>query len=86
MHVEHLYMYFLAIPIGETSVHIHSMFLFFCLLIFGCAGSLLLRELFSGCGEHGLLTVVASSIVEHRLWAGRLQFWFSGSRAEAQQL
>ena len=43
--------------------------------MFGCAGSLLLHGLFSGCGKRGLLfvvvrrllIVVASLVVEHRL-------------------
>ena len=47
----------------------------FYLLTFACTGSSLLRRLFSGCGEwgvlvivvHRLLIVVASLIVEHRL-------------------
>ena len=51
------------------------------LFIFGCAGSSLLcgLSLFVVCG---LLMVVASLVVEHRLQAGRLQwFQFTGSRA-----
>ena len=50
-------------------------FLIYLLFIFGCIGSLLLRTAFSSCGErgllfvavHGLLIVVASIVVEHRL-------------------
>ena len=47
----------------------------FCLVILGCAGSLLLHELFSSCSEQGLLCIVvhqlliavASLVAEHRL-------------------
>ena len=51
------------------------MCLFFNLFIYGCAGSLLLCGLFSGCGSkdyslvatHGLLIAGASLMVKHRL-------------------
>ena len=39
----------------------------FIYLSFGCAGSLLLCGLFSSCGVHGLLTVVACLVEEHGL-------------------
>ena len=52
-----------------------SVTLFIYLFIFDGTGSLLLHKLFSGCGEQGLLlfvvcgllTVVASLVVEHGL-------------------
>ena len=38
------------------------------LFTFSCAGSLLLRGLFSGCREQGLLSrVLASLVAKHRL-------------------
>ena len=57
-----------------------SVSLSFYLFIFGCTGSSLLHELFSSCGKWGyslvgvcgLLVVVISLVVEHRLqgvWA-----------------
>ena len=60
----------------------------FYLFIFGCVGSLLLRRAFSSCSEQGLLfvvlrgllTAVASLVVEHGLQACVLQqLWFMGS-------
>ena len=49
-----------------------SFFLIYLFFIFDCVGSLLLRRLFSSCGEwglliavHGLLVVLASLVVEH---------------------
>ena len=67
--------------ISIISSHHHSkegvipQYLRFYLFIYGSAGSLLLRGLFSSCGEqgvlftavHGLLTVVASLFVEQGL-------------------
>ena len=44
-----------------------KIFLKYNLFIFGCAGSLLLCELFSSCGEWGFLIVVPSLVVEHGL-------------------
>ena len=63
------------------------------LFIFGCIGSLLLHVGFlSSCGEQGLLflvvcrllIVVASLVVEHRIWARGLSS--CGSRALERRL
>ena len=67
------------------------------LFICGCAGSSLLRGLSSSCGKQGLvvmqglLMVMPSLIVKHKLQAHGLQqlwhmgspLWFPGSRAQA---
>ena len=69
-------------------------FLFFFFLLV-CAGSSLLHELFSSCGEPGLLssccgqTSVLWLLLLHSTgyWVRRLQkLWLLGSRAQAQQL
>ena len=51
----------------EINSHLHGQLIY--LFIYGCAESLLLRVFFSSCGkqEKGLLTVVASLVVEHAL-------------------
>ena len=71
------------------------MLFFFQYYIFGCVGFSLLHGTFSSCGDWGLLSVavcgllivVASLVVEHRLQVrGLQQLWLTGSRAPAQQL
>ena len=56
---------------------------FIYLFICGCAEYLLLRVFFSSCGkqEKGLLTVVASLVAGHGLWAGRVAVVGLGSCA-----
>ena len=55
--------------------------------LFGCAGSWLLRRLFSSCREWGLLIwrLLLLQSAGPRV-CGLLQFWLLGSRAHAQQL
>ena len=69
-----------------------------CLFIYSFMAALGLRccvRVFSSCGERGLLfaavrgllIVLASLVVEHRLWArGLQQLWLVGSRGQGQQL
>ena len=57
------------------------------MFLFGCAGSWLLRRLFSSCRERGLLIwrLLLLQSAGPRV-CGLLQFWLLGSRAHAQQL
>ena len=63
------------------------------LFIFGCAGSFLLRGLFSSCSEHGyssavhrFLLVMASLVAEHAWALGSMGFSTCGSLALEHRL
>ena len=63
---ENIFIYVLAIQLF-SSMNSFFLNLFIYLFIFGCVGSLLLHVVFLLVAVCGLLTVVASLVVEHRL-------------------
>ena len=87
------YEYYLRL-LYQLSFYIYIILLIY-LFIFGCAGSSLLRELFSSCSEQGLLLAAVHRASHSRQWLllllsmgsralGLQQLQLPGSRAQAQ--